>query len=213
MARKKKSIAPRKTMLIVTASEAESLYFSQVRKDSRFSNLSVEWAGDGFSDLEKLISYAGRKRNHGRFNEAWLVFSFEQFGLDSAAVKELIPLANKKKVHLAWSNPGISLWYLFHFKPLNSFDIDLNSIDNAIREKLPEFTSDAEYLKTDGIDFYKKICVMDNDANINARAYNDAVEKVLGLPAINFVELSLAITEYCGIANFTQNQRTIGMEK
>jgi len=56
MARKRKSIAPKKTMLIVTASEDEALYFSQLRKDSRYANLSVEWIGENVTDITKCLS-------------------------------------------------------------------------------------------------------------------------------------------------------------
>ncbi|MDC7238009.1 MAG: RloB domain-containing protein [Sphaerochaetaceae bacterium] len=208
--RKRKNQAPRKTMLIVGANEKEALFFSQVRKDARYSNLSVEWAG-GESDLEKLISIASRKRSSGKFNEVWLVFSFVDLNVDVETVKSLIPIANKKKVNLCWSNPGINLWYLFHFRGANGLITDSNSIDNAIKKEIPDYKNTAKYLRTEGLDFYQRICVKDNDANRNARAYNEAVENVLGLPAINYIELHLAIIENCGAANFTQNQRTIGM--
>ncbi len=208
--RKRKNLAPRKTMLIIGASEKEALFFSQVRKDARYSNLSVEWAG-GEKDLEKLISLASRSRTHGKFNEVWLVFSFEDLNVDSQTVKDLIPIAEKKRVHLCWSNPGINLWYLFHFRGANGLITDSSSINRVIQKELPNFEDTATYLRTEGIDFYNKICVKDNEANRNSRIYNEAVESVLGLPAINYIDLHLAIIENCGAANFTQNQRTIGM--
>ena len=208
--RKRKNQPPRKTMLIVGANEKEALFFSQVRKDARYSNLSVDWAG-GEKNLEKLISLASRKRTQGKFNEVWLVFSFDDLGVDVETVKNLIPIAERKRVKLCWSNPGINLWYLFHFRGANGLITDSDSIDRAIKREIPKFKNTARYLKTDGLDFYKMICVKDNDANRNARAYNEAVESVLGLPAINYIDLHLAIIENCGAANFTQNQRTIGM--
>ena len=208
--RKRKNQPPRKTMLIVGANEKEALFFSQVRKDARYSNLSVEWAG-GESDLEKLISLASRKRTQGKFNEVWLVFSFEDLNVDVETVKRLIPVAEKKRVKLCWSNPGINLWYLFHFRSVNGFVSDSSSIDKAIVREMPDYKNTATYLRTEGLDFYQRICVKDNDANRNARAYNEVVEPALGLPAINYIELHLAIIENCGAANFTQNQRTIGM--
>lgn len=208
--RKRKSKAPRKTMLIVCASEKESLFFSQVRKDARYSNLSVEWAKD-VSSLEKLITFAARAKSRNKYNEVWLVFSFEDLKIDVSDVKELIPVAEKKKVNLCWSNPGISLWYLFHFRSANGLIKDSQSIVKAIKKEIPDFEDSSKYLRTIGLDFYQKICVKDNDANRNARIYNDAVSSVLGLPAINYIDLHLAIIENCGKANFTQNQRTIGL--
>jgi hypothetical protein len=213
MARKKKSIKPKKTMLIVTASEDEALYFAQLRKDSRYANLSVEWLGPHKNDMEKSLSKVARKKTQGRYKEVWFVFSFKEMDLTNESFKEIQKIANKKRVKLAWSNPGINLWYYFHFYPLNATEISEEEINKKIREKIPSFEPTAEYLKTEGLDFYKKICVLDNDANRNARMYNNIVEQFTGVAAINYVELSLAITENCGQANFTLNQRTIGMDK
>jgi hypothetical protein len=213
MARKRKSIAPKNTMLIVTASEEEALYFSQLRKDSRFANLSVVWVGAHYTDINKCLSKASRERTQGRYSEVWFVFSFAKFGITNESFKEIQTLANKKRVKLAWSNPGINLWYYFHFFALNNPSISSEEIDNKIRTKISDYNSSADYLKTDGLDFYQKICVFDNDANRNARMYNNIVEQFTGIPAVNYVALSLAITENCGVANFTLNQRTIGMDK
>ncbi len=207
--RKRKSEAPRKTMLIVCASEKEALFFSQVRKDARYSNLSVKWA-NGVSNLEKLITYASREKTRNKFNEVWLVFSFEDLNIGVTDVKELMPIAERKKVNLCWSNPGISLWYLFHFRSSNGLIKDSESIINAIKKEIPDFEDTPKYLRTVGLNFYQKICVKDNEANRNARSYNEAVEPILGLSAINYINLHLAIIENCGKANFTQNQRTIG---
>ncbi len=213
MARKRKSIAPRNTMLIVTASEEEALYFSQLRKDSRYPNLSVTWVGSDITDINKCLTKASRERTQGRYSEVWFVFSFDKFGITNESLPEIQSIANKKRVKLAWSNPGINLWYYFHFFALNNPSISSEEIDKKIRTKISDFDSTPEYLKTDGLDFYQKICVFDNDANRNARMYNNIVEQFTGIPAINYVDLSLAITKNCGVANFTLNQRTIGMDK
>ena len=213
MARKRKSIAPKNTMLIVTASEEEALYFSQLRKDSRYPNLSVTWVGANYTDINKCLIKASRERTQGRYSEVWFVFSFEKFGITNESFSEIQAIADKKRVKLAWCNPGINLWYYFHFFSLNNPEISSEEIDRKIRTKISDFRSSAEYLKTDGLDFYQKICVLDNDANRNARMYNNIVEQFTGIPEVNYVALSLAITENCGVANFTLNQRTIGMDK
>lgn len=213
MARKKISIKPKTTMLIVTASEDEALYFAQLRKDSRYANLSVEWLGPHKSDMVKCLSKVAQMKSQGRYSEVWFVFSFNEMGISNEDFKQIKCIANKKRVKLAWSNPGINLWYYFHFYPLNSTEISNEEINKKIREKISNFQPTADYLKTNGLDFYNKICVLDNDANRNARMYNNIIEQFTGVAAINFVELSLAITENCGQANFALNQRTIGMDK
>ena len=47
MKRKKTNGNARKTLLIVTASEAESLYFSQMRKDWRYAKMTIMWGLGG----------------------------------------------------------------------------------------------------------------------------------------------------------------------
>ena len=54
MKRKRVNENPRQTLLIVTASQSEALYFSQMRKDCRYTNMSVIWAEEA-RDLEEFV--------------------------------------------------------------------------------------------------------------------------------------------------------------
>ena len=88
MARKRISEKPRRTILLVTATEAEALYFSQMRKDCRYANMTVVWEPD-FKDLEHLITLAGRRRNSENFSTAWVVFGLKDLNLDVKDVKSV----------------------------------------------------------------------------------------------------------------------------
>ncbi|MCK9349114.1 MAG: RloB domain-containing protein, partial [Sphaerochaeta sp.] len=66
MARKRISQKPRRTVLVVTATEAEALYFSQMRKDCRYANMTVVWEPD-YKDLAHLITLAGQMRNKEKY--------------------------------------------------------------------------------------------------------------------------------------------------
>jgi len=120
MARKRISQQPRQTILLVTASETEALYFSQMRKDCRYSNMTVVWE-QGYKDLSNLITIASKMRNSGNFSCVWVVFGFADLGVKPEQVSELLGLAEQKKVKLAWNNPSLPLWYLLHLQVPKGF--------------------------------------------------------------------------------------------
>jgi len=124
MARKRISQKPRRTILVVTATEAEALYFSQMRKDCRYANMTVVWEPD-YKDLANLITLAGRMRTKEQYSSVWLVFGFADLDVSVQEVKELMPHAEKKKVNLAWNNPSLPLWYLLHLQAPKGFVIQV----------------------------------------------------------------------------------------
>lgn len=212
MARKKISNKPRRTILIVTATEAEALYFSQMRKDCRYSNLTVLWEEE-FKDLEHLITLASRYRNTGNYSVVWVLFGLADLDVTPSEVKKLLPYAKKKKVSLAWTNPAMPLWYLLHLQTPRGFVEETGLIESALEKSLPGFSSDASYLLTDGMYLHLKLYPAKAKASLNASSYNRLVEKDLGLPAIALVPLLNDITDICGLADLTHNQKQLGMHK
>ena len=87
----------------MTATEAEALYFSQMRKDCRYSNMTVVWQ-ETFSDLHQLISITARMRTSGSYTSAWLVFGLADLSITSADVKKEMEYAERRKVNLGWNN-------------------------------------------------------------------------------------------------------------
>ena len=76
--RKKNTTEPKQTLLLVCATEAEALYFSQMRKDCRYVNLTVMQAPEGRNDdIKDLVDFTGRQRSRGRFDSAWALFGFD----------------------------------------------------------------------------------------------------------------------------------------
>ncbi len=212
MARKKISNKPRRTILIVTATEAEALYFSQMRKDCRYSNLTVVWEQE-FKDLENLINLASRYRNTGNYSVVWVLFGLADLAIAPSEVKRLLPHAKKKKVSLSWTNPSMPLWYLLHLQTPRGFVGEPSLITSALEKSLPGFTPDASYLLTEGMYLHLKLYPAKAKASLNASAYNRLVEKDLGLAAISLVPLLNDITEICGLADLTHNQKQLGMHK
>jgi hypothetical protein len=212
MARKRIKEAPHRTILIVTASESEALYFSQMRKDCRFSNMTVQWV-EKYKDLTDLVSITSRMRNSGNFATSWVVFGLANLGLTPEEVKAVLPLAQKKKVRLAWTNPSFPLWYLLHLQAPRGFVEDTQTITKALATPLAGFSEDATYLLTDGLNLHLKLYPYKARAAVNASNYNSLVESRLGLPATNLISLFNDITDVCGLADLTHNQKQLGMKK
>ncbi|MCH3917028.1 MAG: RloB domain-containing protein [Spirochaetia bacterium] len=214
MARKRITTAPKKTMLIVTASEEESLFFSQMRKDCRYTNLTVQWAEGVKDELEALILYTARKRSHGKFNEAWLLFGFEELGITAVDVKAITSFAEKKKVKLAWCNPGIQLWYMLHIMAPKGYVDTAAAIDDALPRYIPGYFPGKDFLLgADGLNLHLALYPNKAKAAINARSYNQMAEAKTSLPATNLVYMLNAITDNCGLADITHNQKMIGMKR
>ena len=157
MARKRISQKPRETILVVTATEAEALYFSQMRKDCRYSNMTVVWQ-ETFNDLHQLIGMVARMRTTGSYTSAWLVFGLADLGIGVSDVKEEMEYAERRKVKLGWNNPSLPLWYLLHMQAPRAFVSDPKIIEGALAKQLPSFRSDASYLLDEGMEIGRASC-------------------------------------------------------
>ena len=212
MARKRISQKPRRTVLVVTATEAEALYFSQMRKDCRYANMTVVWESN-YKDLVHLITLAGQMRNKEKYSNVWLVFGLADLNVSVQDVKNVMPLAEKKKVRLAWNNPSLPLWYLLHLQTPKGFVNDPALIESALSKQFPAFRGDASYLLEEGLDLHLKLYSAKSKAAVNASSYNALVASQVGLAPTNMVALLNDITDICGLADLTHNQKRLGLNK
>ena len=104
MKRKKIHQEPKKAMLIVTSTEAEALYFSQMRKDCRYTNLTVRWAEHADS-LESLISIAAKLRTAGKFDSVWALYGFDAFEATLDQLRSALETARIKFVRECMREP------------------------------------------------------------------------------------------------------------
>nr|WP_321298135.1 RloB domain-containing protein [uncultured Sphaerochaeta sp.] len=212
MARKRISQQPRQTVLLVTATEAEALYFSQMRKDCRYSNMTVVWERD-YKDLEHLILLTSRLRTSGGYNSAWVVFGFSDVQATVQQVKALQVYAEQKKVKLAWNNPSLPLWYLLHLQAPKGFVGDQSMIEAALAKQFPSFSSAASYLLGEGSYLHLRLYSAKSKAAVNAASYSSLVTPKLGLAPTNMVAMLNDITEICGLADLTHNQKQLGLSR
>jgi len=212
MLRKKINQNPKKAMLIVTSTEAESLYFSQMRKDCRYTNLTVKWA-EGAQTIEQLIAIAAKIRTAFKYDATWCVFGFSDLKVTADQVRIAMELAEAKKIKLAWNNPGLPLWYLLHIQAPRMPISDIALIESTLRGHLPQFSAHASYLLAEGGSLHLKLFPAKAQAVVNATAYNTLMERRLGgLPATNMVKLVNEITDFCGLADVSHNQKLIGLK-
>lgn len=212
MKRKKNTTRPLKTLLIVTATEAEAVYFSQVRKDCRYTNLHVEWASDA-TDLKSLILHANLRRRIGKYDAVWAVFGLIDYALSVDDVRAHRELAEQKNVRMAWAYPTFSLWYLLHGTLPDRLLTSSEAIDRDVARLVPGYEPTAIYLLTDGQAFHLKLFPAKARAGLNASTYSEQQAARLGFPATNLPLLINEISEYCGLADITHNQKQIGLKK
>lgn len=212
MLRKRIIQGPKQTLLIVTASESEYLYFLQMRKDCRYTNMNVQWA-QGAENAEALIRIAAKARSAGKYTYVWCVFGVADLHLEAAQLSQMVQLAEEKKVRLAWNNPTIALWYLLHFQVPRMPLTDPEAVENALRAHIPGFSSSADYLRTSGDSLHLRLFVMKAQAVINADAYNALAQRRLGgFPATTMPRLLAHITDVCPPADISHNQKLLSLK-
>lgn len=213
MKRKKNNEKPRRTLLVVTASEAQSLYFSQMRKDCRYTNMTVLWAQEAVT-LEDLVKEAYKARIKGRYDSTWCVFGFHDMGVDSQQVRLIAAFAQKKKVQLAWTNPSIALWYLLHLQSPRTPISDPAIIESTLSSVFPNFSNTPSYLLNEGSSLHLKLFSAKAQAAVNAGSYNALVAQQRGsdLPPVNMTKLLTEISDICGTADMSHNQKLIGLK-
>ncbi|MGI6433309.1 MAG: RloB family protein [Sphaerochaetaceae bacterium] len=212
MKRKKRNEKPRQTLLIVTSGEAESLYFSQMRKDSRYTNMTIIWDSEAQS-AEDLIKRAAKERTRQKFDSVWCFFGLQNLELNDQQLAEAQALAKKRKVQLAWLNPDLSLWYLLHLQAPRALINDGSLIASALRGILPEFDTSPEYLLGAGSALHLKLFPYKAQAVVNAGAYNQLASQAgLATAPVNMTKLINDISTVCGTADMTHNQKLIGLK-
>ena len=207
MTRKRTPILPRKTILIATANAGMAAYFSRVRKDCRYVNMTVEYIPA--ESLEALIKATGKARIAGKFASAWAVFGLSDFKTKPAQLAEAKALAESRKVRLGWVAPNLSMWLFLHLKAVNTYVDSAASFDQALAKVFPGYAPTAEYLTNEGRDLHLRLFSSFSKAVVNAAAYNRLAEKSNGVGATTFIEMYDDIKEICGEADLSHNNKVL----
>lgn len=206
--RKKNTTEPKRMLLLVCATEAEALYFSQMRKDCRYVNLTVLQAPEGSAkDLQSLLDWTGRQRSKGRFDSAWALFGFDDVSTDADSVKSMEEYAEKKKVRMLYFNPSFELWFILHLGAPTAFMSNITPFKDKLKTAIPGYEFTPEYFLTNGLNLHIKLFPRHSAADLNARNYNSLALSATGLKATTMPDFNENLTEICGLADMSHNQK------
>ena len=178
--RKKNKVDAKPSMLLVCATDAEATFFSQFRKDCRYSNLTVVKATG--TTLDKILSEAGSMRTTGKFSSVWCLFGLDDVGATLEDVDASKAIAEKKKVKMLYFAPSFHLYFaLFETCPKRVADTE--TLKRRVQVSFPDFELSSRYFLTSGLNvnfkIYPKLAVADQ----NARDYNVISEMDTGFAA------------------------------
>ena len=199
--RKKNKIEAKSSMLLLCATDAETVFFNQFRKDCRYSNLTVAKASG--KTIEKILSEAGSLRNKGKYSSVWCVFGLDEVDATLEDVDACKDLADKKKVRMLYFAPSFELYFaLFETCPKRIADKD--SLLRRIQVSFPDFELTSHYFLTTGLNvnfkIYPKLAVADQ----NARNYNSISEMDTGFNATTLPDFLDDLKSVCGKADMSQ---------
>lgn len=203
--RKRNNTQTKTTLLLVTATEAEALYFSQMRKDCRYGNLTV--VNSGATSLKALVTFTVKEKNRQRYDEAYALFGFDEVGATREEVRQYEEKFAGKRIHLCYFEPSFKLWLYLHLGKPQSFIADPAAFDAPLAKAIEGFEWSGEYLLTDGINLHMKLFPRHSVADQNARDYNRIAIQATGEKATTMPELNKAITEICGQADMSHNTK------
>ncbi len=203
--RKRNSTESRKTLLLVTATEPEALFFSQMRKDCRYGNLTV--VNSGATSLKQLISFTAKEKNRGRYDVTYALFGLDDVGATMDEVKEAAEACAGRRIHLCYFNPSFKLWIYLHLGKPNGFIAAADAFDDPLGKAIEGFEWNSEYLLTKGLNLHMKLFPRHSVADQNARDYNKLAIQTTGEKATAMPELNMTITEVCGQADMSHNTK------
>ena len=199
--RKKNRIEAKHSMLLVCATDAETVFFNQFRKDCRYSNLTVAKANG--KTIEKMLSEAGSLRTKGKFSSVWCVFGLDEVDASLEDVDACKEIAEKKKVKMLYFAPSFELYFAL-FETCPKRIADKESLLRRIRVTFPDFQLTTRYFLTSGLNvnfkIYPKLAVADQ----NARDYNAISEMDTGFEATTLSDFLDDLKNVCGKADMSQ---------
>lgn len=203
--RKKKTTEFKGTMLLVTATEAEALFFSQMRKDCRFTNLNVVCSNA--KTLKEIITFAARKKNQGKFDRTFCVFGLDDLNTTIEEIKRNEEAVANRRIDLCYFNPTFEMYFYFHLGELDRFVSDAEFFKSNIAKAVKDYEFTPEFLGTKGSNFHLQLFPRHATADLRIRDYNRVANQATGAKACGVVELNNAITEICGTADMSHNTR------
>ena len=112
---------PRETFLIVCEGEkTEYYYFTCLREDLKSNNIKIKVKGEGQNTLSLVKKAINIKNNEksASYDQVWCVFDKDNYTKEQFNQAE--GLAQKENIKIAYSNEAFEIWYILHFKYLDT---------------------------------------------------------------------------------------------
>ncbi len=201
--RKRNKVEAKETMLLVCALESEAVFFSQMRKDCRYSNLTV--ISEQKDSLSKFIDAAAKERSKGKYSVCWALFGFDDLNTNADEVKQMMEYAEKKKVNLCFFNPSFDLYFMLFATRPRTFIENKEMIRSRVQSAFDGYDGSVDYFLTKGLNLNFKIYPQLAEADKNARDYNNIAEIDTGLPATSLHLFFDSLKNVCGKADMSHN--------
>ncbi len=219
MPRKRNFKEPRSPLLVLTAGEDEALFFSQMRRDCRYSNMRVFQKSGESKSLVEMIREAGKLRLEHGLGTAWCIFNPHDIELNPKELAESRDLAAKKRVALAYTNPGIEFWYYLHFAIPDTPFRSREDAAEALQRYIPDFRLGPKYLREQGSDLYMKLFTNKAQAVLHANRFNMLFGDRVGLsgPRLDYSctipKFLNDVSDLCGKCFIAKGQNAAELQK
>lgn len=219
MSRKRNFKDPRTPLVLLTAGKDEELFFKQMQRDCRFSNMKVFGKSEKTSTLVDLIVEAGRLRLEHGLGRAWCIFNPNDIELSPTILTESRKMAKQKRVALAYTNPGIEFWFYLHYTAPETPFQDREDAIEALQRFLPDYHNGETFLKGKGSDLYMQLFTNKAQAIINANRFNMLFGDRAGLTGAR-LDFSCTIPKFlkdvgdiCGKCYISKGQNAAELQK
>ena len=205
--RKRQSRELYKSMAIITASNAVSLFFSQLRKDCRYSNLSVSSADT--NDYSALIKYVKGQKRVNKFDQIYVVFGLDEVNVSIEELQAELDLYKDTNIKICYLAPSFDLWiYLHMFRP-SVYIANKESVISSIEKKIPGYEMTTDFMVGPGAKLFMQLFTYNASADMAARDYNILCVKEKGFKSNRMPELNKALMDICGKADMSHNTRML----
>ena len=211
MARKHDLREPRNPLLVYTCNEIERRYFLQMRRDCRYANMTVVTKSPEAVNLELMVKEAIRIRRIEGFSEVWCVVNPKDLEIKKELLPSQLALANRRKIHIVYNQPGIEFWFHLHFGIPEGKDLTRTELGEQIRKWVEEYRSTEKFFSEDeGSQFFLRLFPHKSEAVLRANEYRLMVDDVpfgssegMGTNMPTFMS---SVNEVCGRCYVSQGQ-------
>ncbi len=204
--RKRNKVDAKQTMLLVCANEAEAIFFSQMRKDCRYSNMTVVSAGNAVS-LDKLLDFAGKLRNKGKYTSCWVLFGLDEVNATREDVSNAEETAAKKKLKMLYLEPSFDLYFMLFFSKPAALIESADEVKEKVKSSIEGYEATSEYFLTKGLNLNFSLYPKLAEADKNARDYNEFVSFDRGYDVTSLPLFLDDLKEVCGKADMSHSQK------